>query len=481
MHWLSIILLIITAVTILGILATYRKSSIFFLSRSKTISVGIFALIITGIKWSWGLYNFIMIPPLEGSPNPYAYSMSLSNLLFLNITSLLLLLIGLGLIFDRSKSFAKVIAPIGIFLSLLMILLETVQNIPIYSIIYTNTFEWYKYLFMYSEINGHINEYMPFLSNYILLIISLLTLMVSKQYTKWSVVGTIILFLTIVIYYVSISKAMNIMVGVSGFVAGDWKIPGQEVGTPGWPTTWIAPYQSINSFLTGASNGSYAINILIMISIIIAMTMTTQLFKNTMTLDLGKISRIQDPWYFNSKSLWPMLTPIDAAWCNFLDKYVPSGYFFPTWVLENRIKKLNSYQKESLKYSISSLIEAEKIRMEETLEKRNLNKAKKNKYDYKLETPKIQIIESTINKNEKMMQNVEQENSKKKESLILEDGKIRISDALSQAANVPFKNENDQWMYRDDDNNLYLSLDGESWSLYINPNSQKISTASLKN
>ncbi len=157
--------------------------------------------------------------PTPQHPNSYTYSFYSSKILLLDLCPLMMFLIPLALIIDPTKNFAKVLAPLGLIGAVVTLF----GGVPFDDAVKNLAWDdFWKYLFI-----GVTNEHdtlnrLYFMMHYMLLIISLVTLLNTSQYTKWSMLGAHLFFLVFLIYALILSRTLNIINNVTGLVQNDW-------------------------------------------------------------------------------------------------------------------------------------------------------------------------------------------------------------------------------------------------------------------
>lgn len=236
--------------------------------------------------------------------NTYQYSFYFSKALLLDMCPLLTFLIPFTLILDKSKNIAKCLAPVGLigavitlFGGVILDQDDTIKNL-----------EWkdfYKYLFL-GIANDESSNRIYFLMHLFLLCISLLTLLNAKQYTKWSIIGTIIFFIGYLIYAIVLIKTLSITNNVSGLVKEDWY------------GIYYNQYGAVYNFLPISFPGI----VIFWYFIVAIVNLIICYIKNLLTTDLFKLSRCNNPFYSKlstSHFIYQWLSKIDHT-LNFFHK-----------------------------------------------------------------------------------------------------------------------------------------------------------------
>lgn len=154
----------------------------------------------------------------------YTYSFYFSKVLLLDMCPLMAFLIPLSLIFDKTKNFAKCIAPIGLVGSIITLYGGVIFDSDLKLIKWD---EFYKYIFFGTENDSTMNR-IYFMMHYMLLVISVHTLLNAKQYTRWSLLGSVIFYIIFIAYALILSRVLDITNNVTGLVEHDWLAPNGE-------------------------------------------------------------------------------------------------------------------------------------------------------------------------------------------------------------------------------------------------------------
>ncbi len=148
----------------------------------------------------------------------YTYSFYASKTLLLDLCPLMMFLIPLALIVDPTKNFAKVLAPLGLMGAVVTLFGGVPFDEAVAHLSWSN---FWKYIFLGVDHDGSLNR-LYFMMHYMLLVISLITLLNSSQFTKWSMLGAHAFFIGFLIYALSLSHCFNITNNVTGLVEHDW-------------------------------------------------------------------------------------------------------------------------------------------------------------------------------------------------------------------------------------------------------------------
>ncbi len=155
-------------------------------------------------------------PHLGG--NGYTYSFYASKTLLLDLCPLMMFLIPVALIIDPTKNFAKILAPLGLMGAVVTLF----GGVPFDGVVQSLSWsDFWKYIFIGVN-NGNTLNRLYFMMHYMLLIISLMTLLNAKQFTKWSMLGAHTFFIGFLIYAITLSRCFNITNNVTGLVQHDW-------------------------------------------------------------------------------------------------------------------------------------------------------------------------------------------------------------------------------------------------------------------
>lgn len=135
-----------------------------------------------------------------------------------------------------------------------------------------------------------------FLSHYIILIFSIIVIMNSTRFTKWSIFGTIIFILLFIAYVLVISRVLKIECNTTGLSIGDWYNP-----HPGY--FWYSQYGVLNNL----TNFSFLFNVIFWYLIASCFIILIIIARNLLVKNIK---------YRNPKLWWSKLLKID----NFVNK-----------------------------------------------------------------------------------------------------------------------------------------------------------------
>ncbi len=156
------------------------------------------------------------IPHIGGEG--YRYSFYASKTLLLDLCPLMMFLIPVALIVDPTKNFAKILAPLGLMGAVVTLFGGVPFDDAVTNLAWS---DFWKYIFLGVDHDGSLNR-LYFMMHYMLLIISLIALLNSSQYTKWSMFGAHVFFVAFLIYALTLSSTFNITNNVTGLVQNDW-------------------------------------------------------------------------------------------------------------------------------------------------------------------------------------------------------------------------------------------------------------------
>lgn len=211
----------------------------------------------------------------------YQYSFYWSKTLLLDMCPLLACLIPLSLIFDKTKNFAKCLAPIGLIGSIITIYGGLFFDQDFKDVSWDTL---YKYIF-FGINNDDTTNRIYFMMHLMLLVISVHTLLNAKQYTKWSIFSSIIFYIFYITYALLLSRLLDIKNNVTGLVEYDWI---SEYGE----------YHAVYNFMPMSFPG-----IVIFWYFMAALgNLLICYIKNYLTTDLFKITRYNKKFYENIKN-----------------------------------------------------------------------------------------------------------------------------------------------------------------------------------
>lgn len=212
-----IVLIVFSLLTFISMLVfhkfTYKITRNYYFLMCLSSVFLIYFLI---FRWIPDLIDFINIENILELKitNPYLYSLRWSKILLLDMCPLTMFLVPITLIFDKTKNLSKIIAPvalIGTFVTLFGGMWD--QTIVSYE---------FKEIIKYIFIGANDENRIYFLMHFFILILSTLTILNCKQFTKWSFCSTIIWLLLFLFYELIIINTLGIKNNVTGLVPGDW-------------------------------------------------------------------------------------------------------------------------------------------------------------------------------------------------------------------------------------------------------------------
>lgn len=231
------ILFIISIFTILIICLT---SLIFYIKkiRWKWWYTSIFALfvLIYFIAGRWGfelhvIFNHHFINN-ETTANNFIDSYIISKAFLLDMCPFLTFLVSLISICKWTQVFAKIIAPIGLFISSATIFLAiSTLNTPL----------TVQYVFL-----GNYPNLMFFMMHYLLLILSLILVLTTFKYQNWYFLIAFLVMFLYITYIFIIKTLTGVNWNLTGLTSNDWKVSYQTVYDP-----------SLNEIVTKKYVGEY--------------------------------------------------------------------------------------------------------------------------------------------------------------------------------------------------------------------------------
>ncbi len=226
------------------------------------------------------------------SDYPYEYSFRYSKILLLDMCPLISVLLPISLIIDKTRNTSKVLSLFGFLGGFITIFfsMSTVNEISV---------PLWKYIFIGEGVN-----YIMFYFHYLMLLLSLIVLMNSKRFTKWSVLGTLLFATLFICYVLGISSTKGIECNVTGLRKGDWVNP--HIGK-----YWYSQYESLQN----ATGFIYQINIVFWYLIATVIIILEMFIKNKFTMDNTK------------KIWWKNLEKIDS-WINEKCALFNNDYYF---------------------------------------------------------------------------------------------------------------------------------------------------------
>lgn len=218
--------------------------------------------------------------------DPYSYSFIYSKVLLLDLCPMISILLPLSLIFDKTRNIAKVLSLFGIiggFITIYgnMILIKQI-NIPLWEFI----------------LIGEQPNALMFSSHFLILILSIVVILNSTCYTKWSFSGVIVFFVAFISYVLIISSILDIQCNTTGLQPGDWYDPNDN-----W--FWYSQYGNLYKLIPL----SYEFCIVFWYTIAGIIISTIMVSKNWLNNDFRNAST---PWYRKLKLIREPLYKIDV-------------------------------------------------------------------------------------------------------------------------------------------------------------------------
>ncbi len=276
------ILLIITILSIILILSIHPFVGRYFRSYWFYFIIAVAYLIyFIVVRYQRDVKILIEISDLESlkQTNPYQYSFKLSKVFLLDLCPFVSIALPISLIVDKTRNSAKVISLFGILGGGITIFghMSTIKQINI---------SLTEFIFI-----GEAPNYLMFSSHYIVLIISLIVILNSKKYTKWSFAGMIFFISCFICYVWVVSEILNIQCNTTGLREGDWINPYTFF-------IWYSEYGFLQELLPLV----YPYQVLFWYSIAMLIVITFMIIKNFLTID---------PRLSEYKLWWKRLSKID--------------------------------------------------------------------------------------------------------------------------------------------------------------------------
>ncbi len=322
---LSIILIVVLSIIFFGTLFVGPKLTRLFLDKRFTISFGIIILVafIVG-KYIWYILDFInyknngilnntLAANVDMDPK-IIWSLLYSNLLLLNASDLFMLIISLCLIFCNSNAISKVFSTITIT-SVIPIAILTLLNDYDADTSFIKNIDVWRYLLIGNGITR-----LHFIS-YCLTIFAASGILVSaKQFSRWSILSSFVVFLICYLYLIIAIYAANVSINTSGFNLTDWNLIFGNLDNSDLLGYGI--FFKINSVTSGSFTqlGSYSISFLRIVLMLFSFIIVGFIIfvKNILTFNVRKIITIYNPWYQNSKIFKSGFYYFDSIINNFL-------------------------------------------------------------------------------------------------------------------------------------------------------------------
>ncbi len=318
---LKICLIIFTLLTILVVFLLNKQISSFFATYWKSCIFSCVILVYVIV--------FMLVPGIDGwikyqqdkHGNNWDRSYAISSAFLLQLPCLMSLILPIFLIVDKSRTFAKSVSPFILVYSFMSLLIRFVG----YQSINLENTNWYMYIFV-----GEKNDRFFFMSNYLCLLISLMVLISSRTFTKYSFLGSLFFYISVFTYYLIVVNLKSVVACASGLVKGDW----EEIDNSLAMFLPLTGLFKLNDFI-------WMFNIWLLIYSIV--TFILMFLKNFLTINPVKFTFVYKPWYEKYTFLRGFLAPFDAAINNLLDQMLPYGYFFPEPLKKLKLKNFRAY------------------------------------------------------------------------------------------------------------------------------------------
>ncbi len=390
-----------------------------FRSRSVCIIVGIIGLLIFFIgKYMFYIMDYVndvAAPSMPGATmDPNAWKSILKARLYLiYLPDLLLLLMSVALLVDKTKNFAKILAPYGLFFGFLYLVCSSFSNTQFgYVDSLINKGAWYEYVF---ESDGILR--MAPIGFIFLILISLWTLIACREYSRWAILASVLIGIPLLLYPFEMQLLKEFDVGANcmtpaAFVGlsapkgnvDDWMnhkyfpnyfaIFGSmtlEKPTPAVDADTLTGLQWSTSGHVNAT-GSALIAVIPYVGTFAILTLSI-LLKNIFTKDIRRVNYIYKPWYYNSRLFSGVCSSIDAKINDWLVSRFNSPYLYG--FLEKDMKKINSYAAYLKRQRAPANVIPSKVsEMAEKLEAKQSSKNAKKKA--KANKDRINKIEKTL-------------------------------------------------------------------------------------
>lgn len=392
----------------------------FFKSRVSALVVGIIGLLIFFI----GKYLFYILDYVQGAQPPQMPTAGLDDeawqrivrarLYLIYLPDLLLLLLSLALVFDRTKNVAKIIAPYALFFGMIHLVCGTFSNSQFsYGESLVNEGAWYKYIF---ECDGILR--MGAIGFIYLVVVSTWTLIACREYSRWAILATVLIAIPLFLYPYEVQLVPDFNVGANCMT------PVAFVGLsdrPSWPTDKYFPnyFALFSSFclvppVGDVTNGisyvktydnvtrlGHAVVYLIPILGSFVTIFFTCLFKNIFTRDIRRVNYIYKPWYYKSKVFNNVCSAIDARINDKIVEHIKTPYLYG--FLNKDMKRIEAYAKYLKRQKAPSYIDPTKV-SEVAAKLEAKQNSKNNKKQAKQNKDRIEKIEKTIRKEERTTQ-----------------------------------------------------------------------------
>ncbi len=403
----------------------------FFKSRISAVVAGIIGLLIFFI----GKYMFYIMDYVNNAPPPMLPSGSMdevawkaivkARLFLIYIPDILLLLLSAGLVFDKTKNFAKVIAPYGLYFGVVYLTFSSFSCSQFsYAEYLVSSGAWYKFVF---ECDGILR--MGSVGFIYLIVVSTWTLIACKEFSRWSILSCLLISVPMFLYTFEMQLLPEFNVGANAMT------PYAFIGLTGGPnclTNWtghkyfpnyfsllqniaivnpdtnivlgdVTGYQYLSTYGSSALT-SYAMTFTYLIPIAgtYLTVMLTCIFKNIFTRDIRRVNYIYKPWYYQSRLFYNVCSAVDARINDWLTQHFNTPYLYG--LLEKDMKKLSAYAKYLQSQKAPSYIDPKKLSevVQKLEDKQNSKNAKKKSKENK---NKIERIERELSREDRNQPN----------------------------------------------------------------------------
>ncbi len=464
-----------------------------FRYRTTAIIVGVIGLCI----FIFGKYMFYIMDYLNDAPPPSMANSQTdlgiwkaiikARLYLLYLPDLLLLLMSVALIFDRTKNFAKVVAPYGIFFGFLYLVCSSFSNTQfgyIDSLVTNNA--WYEYVF---ECDGILR--MAPVGFIYLVLISLWSMISCKEYSRWSILACILIGIPLLLYPYEMQLLPEFDVGANcmtpiAFVGlnkptgdfADWVdhkyFPNyfSVFGSLGFvkPTSAYDPNTMTGMEWVNLDNGKNVTSIgkVIYLALPIGGVCLTLILsivmKNLFTRDIRRVNYIYKPWYYNSRLFRAVCSSVDAKINDWLVQHFDSPYLYG--FLKKDMKKINSYANYLKRQRTPANVMPNRVdEIAKRLEEKQSSKdAKKKAKDNK---NKINKIERTLAREEATQPNATSILQPSTSTKSLEQEPVIQQQAAQQLVMAQEWTDENGLMWGIDQSGNYFYKQNDQWVAYV--------------
>lgn len=287
---LGLVIFTFISIILVFVLNRYIKK---FLIKNYYIwfSMGIFSLAyFFAFRYSYDVSEFIQLDMTNlKSFDLYTYSFRWSKILLLDLCPFAFAVLNLSLVFDKTRNFAKIVAPY----SILGGLVTMVSSIPKETL--DSNVSLFEYIFVGQDVNK-----MFFIMHYWAIILGILVLLNSRTYTRWSILSCALFFLYFLAYVLICISALGITNNATGLAEGDWYNYLNQY-------FWFSQYQALYKFVPLPYQAEIALWYTVSGLIIIFQIC----LKNTLTKNSYLISKNYLPWYIGNKFFFNLFVNID--------------------------------------------------------------------------------------------------------------------------------------------------------------------------